>query len=153
MRCVRAFYTIHHHQCVLPESRSFTASPGTQAAVLSVEGLSSQTQEPRLQFYQGLNRGRSFPLLSPHHSLFSIWTDLKTSEQIPRHTTWRWGEWIWLTGPSGLNRNSQQELNISSIGFLTRSGIRKSQSPFATFIWTSLTVSKVPMTFLKEKTR
>ena len=49
----------------------------------------------------------------PHlHSLFSIWTDLKSSEKIPGALTWRWGEWIWLTGPSGL---SPQGLNISSI--------------------------------------
>ena len=29
--------------------------------------------------------------------------------------TWRWGEWIWLTGPCGLYRNSSQGLNISFI--------------------------------------
>ena len=28
---------------------------------------------------------------------------------------WRWGEWIWLTGLSGLHRNLPQGLNISSI--------------------------------------
>ena len=48
-------------------------------------------------------------------SLFSIWTDLKRSEKIPGAPTWRWGEWIWLTGPSALHRNSPQGLNISSI--------------------------------------
>ena len=41
--------------------------------------------------------------------------------------------WIWLTGPSGLHRNSTHALNISSIRFLTRSEIRKSQSPFVSF--------------------
>ena len=62
-----------------------------------------------------MNRCGSFPLLSAPHSLFSIWTNLKRSEKIPGAPTRRWGEWIWLTGPSGLHRNSPQELNISSI--------------------------------------
>ena len=57
----------------------------------------------------------SFPLLSAHHSLYCIWTDLKRSEKIPGAPTWRWGEWIWLTGSSGLHRNSPHGLNIGSI--------------------------------------
>ena len=82
----------------------------------SAEGrFSTATQEPRLQFYQELNRCGSFPLLSAPHSLFNIWTDFKRSENIPGVPTWRWGEWIWLSGPSGLHRNSPQRLNISSI--------------------------------------
>ena len=72
-------------------------------------------QEPRLQFYQGLNRCGSFPFLSAPHSLFSIWTKLRRSEEIPGASTWRWWEWIWLTGPSGLHRNSPQGLNITSM--------------------------------------
>ena len=62
-----------------------------------------------------MNRCGSFPLLSAPHSLFSSWTDLKSSEKIPGAPAWRWGEWIWLTGPSGLNGNSTQGWNISSI--------------------------------------
>ena len=62
-----------------------------------------------------MNRCGSFPLLSASHSHFSIWTILKRSEKIPGAPTRRWGEWIWLTGPSGLHRNSTQGLNISSI--------------------------------------
>ena len=62
-----------------------------------------------------MNRCGSFPLLSAPHSLFSIWTNLERSEKIPGAPTRRWGEWIWLTGPSGLHRNSPQGLNISSI--------------------------------------
>ena len=91
---------------VLPKDRSFTAS---------AKGLPPQTQEPRLQFYQGLIRCGSFSLFFALHSLFSIWTDLKRSEKIPRAPAWRWGEWIGLTGPSRLHRNSPQGLNISSI--------------------------------------
>ena len=34
---------------------------------------------------------------------------------IPGAQTSRRGEWIWLTGPSGLHRNSPQGLNVSSI--------------------------------------
>ena len=48
-------------------------------------------------------------------SLFSIWTNLKKSEKIPGAPTRWWGKWIWLTGPSGLHRNSPQGLNITSI--------------------------------------
>ena len=91
------------------------AGSSLQAAVLPKAYLPLQTQEPMLQFYQGLNRCGSFPLLSAPHSLFSIWTDLKRSEKIPRAPTWRWGDWIWLTGPSGLHRYSPQGLNINSI--------------------------------------
>ena len=85
-------------------------------------GLPLQTQEPRLQFCSrqsstansgikaavlaGMNRCGSFPLLSAPHSLFNIWADLKISEKIPGAPTWRLREWIWLTGPSGLHRNS-----------------------------------------------
>ena len=49
---------------VLPKCRSYTASAGTQAAVLPKTGLPLQTQEPRLQFYQGLDRCGSFPSFS-----------------------------------------------------------------------------------------
>ena len=83
---------------------------------VSTQGCHSlQAHEPRLQFYKGLSRFGSFPLIFAPHSLFSIWTDLKRSENIPVAPTRRCGEWIWLTGPSGLHRNSPQGLNISSI--------------------------------------
>ena len=62
-----------------------------------------------------MDRCSSFPLLPAPHFLFSIWTDLKRSEKIPGAPTWRWGEGIWLTGPSRLHRNSPQRANISSI--------------------------------------
>ena len=63
----------------------------------------------------GMNRCGSFPLLSAPHSLFSIWTNLERSEKNTVAPAWRRGEWIWLTGPSGLHQNSPQGLNISSI--------------------------------------
>ena len=81
----------------------------------SKTGLPPQTQETRLQFYQGLNRCGSFSLLSAHQSLFNIWTDLKRSERFSGAPSWRWWEWIWLTGPSALHRNSPHRLHISSI--------------------------------------
>ena len=62
-----------------------------------------------------MNRCGSFPLLSAPHTIFSIWTNLKRYEKFPGAPTRRWGEWIWLTGPSGLHRNSAQGLNITSI--------------------------------------
>ena len=100
---------------VLAKGRFFTASAGTQGCN-SAEGRSFTTNSgTESAVLPGMNRCGSFPLLSPHHSLFSIWTDLKRSEKIPGASTWRWGEWIWLTGPSGLHRNSPEGLNISSI--------------------------------------
>ena len=59
----------NYHQSVLFKGRYFIASAGTQAAVLLKADLPPQTQEPRLQFYQGLNRCSSFLLLSTPHSL------------------------------------------------------------------------------------
>ena len=85
-------------------------------------GPSLQAQEPRLHFCRRqvypansgtkdavllvINMCGSFPLLSAHHSLFSIWTAIKRSEKIPGAPLWRWGEWIWLTGPSLLHKLS-----------------------------------------------
>ena len=60
----------------------------------------------------------SFPLFSAPNSLFSIWTDLKRPDMIPGASTLRLGEWIWLTGPSRLYRNSPKGLNSSSIKVL-----------------------------------
>ena len=72
-------------------------------------GLPLQTQEPRLQFYYGwIGAVTSHCFLHPILSL--------ASEKIPGAPAWRWREWIWLTGPSGLHWNSPQGLNISSIG-------------------------------------
>ena len=84
--------------CSSAEGRSSTANSGAKVPVLL-----------------GMNRCVSFSFFSVHHSLFNIRTDLKRFEKIPGATTWRWGEWIWLNGPSGLHRNSPQGLNISSI--------------------------------------
>ena len=67
-----------HHVHPLLKLRHSRFSPGEQPM------LPPQTQEPRLQFYQVLNRCGSFPLLSAPHSLFNIWTDLKRSKKYPR---------------------------------------------------------------------
>ena len=80
--------------CSPAEGRSSTANSETKAAVLP-----------------WLNSCGSFPLISALHSLFSIWTDLRRSEKILGASTWSWGEWIWLTGHSGLHRNLSQGLN------------------------------------------
>ena len=84
-------------------------------------GPSLQTQAAVLL---GTDRWESFPLLSTPHSLFSIWTDQK----IPGTPAWMWGEWIWLTWPCGLHRNSPQGLNISSIRVFDQIRDQKSQS-------------------------
>ena len=62
-----------------------------------------------------MDKWGNFPLLPASLSLFIIWTGVERSGKIPRAPAWRWGEWIWLTGPSGLHRNSPQGINISSI--------------------------------------
>ena len=111
----------HHHQCFLPKSRSFTANSGTKAAVLLKGRSSTANSGTKIAVLLGIIRCGSFPLLSAPHSLFSIWTDLKRSEKISGVPAWKW-EWIWLTGPSGLHRNSPQVLNIT-IWDLTRSEI------------------------------
>ena len=114
--CNRNIIRYHcHHQSVLPKGRSFTANSGTKAAVLPKGRSSTANSGTKVAVLLGMNRCDSFPLLSAPHSLFSIWTDLKRYEKIPGTPVWRWGEWIWLTGPSGLYQNSSQGLNISSI--------------------------------------
>ena len=100
---------------VLPKGRYFTANSGTKAAVLLKVRSSTANSQSKVAVLLRMNRCGSFPLLSALHSLFSIWTDLKRSEKIPWAPACRWGEWICLTGPSGLQRNSSQGLNISSI--------------------------------------
>ena len=77
-------------------------------------GLPSHTQEPTLQFYY-LNMCGSFPLLSAPQTHFSICTDLKRSENIPGAPAWRWAQWIWLSGLSGLHQSWPHGFNISSI--------------------------------------
>ena len=112
---IHKFIKNHHHRCVLPNGRSVTALTGTKAAFLLKAGLSPQTQEPRLQFYQGWTSvvaSHCFP--HPTLSLASECTfkDLKRSQGYQRGGE---GSWIWLTGLSGLHWNSPQGLNISSI--------------------------------------
>ena len=77
-------------------------------------GPSLQTQEPSLQFCwrqvfhckvrnQGCNFTRD--LLSAVASrCFPHPTLSLASEKIPGALMWRWGEWIWLIGPSGLHQ-------------------------------------------------
>ena len=110
-------------------------------------GLSLQAQEPRLQFCRRRifhctlgNQGCSFTrdwigMVASHcfpHPILSLASEqtLKDRKKIPEATAWRWGKWNWLTGPTGLHRNSQG-LNISSIRFLIdqRSGNSNHPSP------------------------
>ena len=111
----------HHHESVLPKDRSFNENSGTMAAVLPRDRSSTANSGTKVAVLLGMNRCGSFPLLSAPYSLslslslFSIWTDFKRSENVPGAPARRWGEWIWLTEPSGLHRNSPQWLTISSI--------------------------------------
>ena len=105
----------HHHHSILSKGRSFTANSGTKVAVLPKGRSSIANSGTKVAVLLGMNRCRSLPLLSALHSLFSIWTDLKRAEKIPKPPTWRREEWIWLNGPSGLHRNSPHGINISYI--------------------------------------
>ena len=73
----------HRHQSVLPKGRSFTGNPGTKAAVLLKAGLPPQTQEPKLQFYQGWIGAvawRCFPHTTPSLASEHTLKDLKRSQ-------------------------------------------------------------------------
>ena len=111
IQCYCSILCSIYHQSVLSKGRSFTANSGTKAAVLPKGRSSTANSGTKV----AVNRCGRFPLLSAPHSLFSFWTGLKRSETIPGAPTWRWGEWIWLIGLSGLHRYSPQGLNISSI--------------------------------------
>ena len=108
-----SWINFHHHH--MPKGSSFTANAGTKVEVLSKDRSSTGNSGTKLAVLLWINRYSSFPLLSASHFLFSIWTDLKRSEKSPGAPMWRWGDWIWITGPSGLHWNSPQGLNISSI--------------------------------------
>ena len=111
---------LSYHQSVLPKGRSFTANSRTKVAVLFKDRSSTANSETKVSV---LVASRCFP--HPTLSLPSERTlkDLKRPQGPPE---WRRGEWIWLTGSSGLHRNLPQELNISSIKVFDQS-----QSPFA----------------------
>ena len=110
---------------------SFTASAGTQAEVLPKAGLPPQTQEPRMQIYQGLNRCGSFRCF-PHPILSLVYEQiLKDLKRFQENQRGGEESGLGYLGASELHRNSPERLNISSIRVLTRSEIRKSQSPFA----------------------
>ena len=100
---------------VLHKGRPFIVISDTKAASLHKCRSSTANSGTNVAVLLGINRCGSFPLLSAPHSLLSTWTDFKRSEKIPGAPAWRWGEWIWLTGPSGFYGNSPQGLNISSI--------------------------------------
>ena len=109
--CLRYYH--QYHQCVLLKGRCFTVNSVNKTAVLPKGRFSPQTRNQGAVLV-GMNRYGSFSLFSAPHSLFNIWTDFEWSEKISGAPSWRWGEWIWLTGPSGLRWNSPQGLNISS---------------------------------------
>ena len=112
---IKTFHTIIIIMSILPKGKYFTANLGIKAAVLLKGRSSTANSGTQAAVLLGMDRCGSFPLLSAPHPLFIIWTYLKRTEKIPGAPTWRWGEWVWLTGLSGLHRNSPQGLNISFI--------------------------------------
>ena len=120
-------HPVYHRQSILPKGRSFTANSGTKAAVLLKGRSPTANSGNQAEVLLGMDRCGSFPLLSATHSPFSIWSDLKRSQKIPETPAWRWGEWIWLTGPSGLYRNS-------SSGFFGQIGNPNHHSPLMNFL-------------------
>ena len=112
---------------VLPKVRSFTANSGTKAAVLPKASIPLQTQEPRLQFYQGwIGAVTSRCFFHPTLSLASEqtlkgWEDTRgTNVEVRRVDLTNWA----------LQTLPKFTISVLS-GFLTRAEIRKSQSPFA----------------------
>ena len=104
----------HHHHVFCPRAGPSLQTQAPRLQFCPQAGLPLQTQEPRLQFYQGRIGAVASPCFPhPTLSLASEQTlkDLKRSQGHQR----RGDEWIWLTGPSGLHRNSPQGLNITSI--------------------------------------
>ena len=125
-------YHHHYHQRVLIKGRSFNANSGIKAAVLTEGRSSTANSETRVAGLLGMNSYGCFPLLSTPHSLFSIWRELKWSEKIPGAPSWKLGEWIWLSGPSGLHRNSPQTLISVQSGFWP---YQKSGNPNHPSLW------------------
>ena len=120
--------------CSSAKGRSSTANSGT-----------------KLQFYQGLNRCGNFPVLYTPHSLFSIWTELKRSEKIPGTPTWRWGEWIWLTGlsrPPKFTTRVKYQFQQPA-GCLTRSKIPITLHPLIIIIIVTVIISFLPSIYSK----
>ena len=128
-RAIPGFY-IHTESSEYPAlGHSSLQTLEARPQFFSKAGLPPQTKEPRLQFYQRwIDAVVSYYF--PHPTLLLAFELTLTVLKSPRSTSFG-GGWIWLTGSSGLHRNSPQVLNISSIMILITSEIRKSQSPFA----------------------
>ena len=85
--CLRAdYFTYVIIIGILPKGRSFTENSGTKAAILPKGRSCIANSETYVAVLLGMDRCGSLPLLSAPHSLFSILTDLKRSEKIPRGT-------------------------------------------------------------------
>ena len=70
---VLMYYHHHyHHQRVLNKGWSFNANAGTKVAVLSKGRRSTANSGSKIAVLLGINRCRSFSLLSAPHSLFII---------------------------------------------------------------------------------
>ena len=112
---IRFSWSYDHDQSVLPKGSSFNANSDTKAVVLPLRQVFPPVSGTKVAVLLGMNT-----LLSTSHSLFSIWTYHKISEKISGAPTWRWGQRIWLTGPSGLYPNLPRGLNISFIRVFDR---------------------------------
>ena len=96
----------------LPKGRSFLQAQGHMLQFCRRQVFHRKLGKQDCKFTRdwiGVVASHYFP--QPTLSLASEQT-LKDPGEAP---TWRWGEWIWLTGPSGLHRNSSQWLNICFI--------------------------------------
>ena len=112
---------IYHHQSVLPKGSSFTANAGTRVAILSKGNSSTANPETKVAVSLGINRCCSFPFLSAPHSLFSVWTDIKRSEKVPRAPTWgKESGFGQLRPPDFIEIHHGGWISVSS-GFLARS--------------------------------
>ena len=104
----------HHHECSAQEQVLHCKLRNSGCSSAQRQVFHRKLRNPRLQFYQGwidAVASRCFPHPTPSLASEQSLKDLRRSQGHQRGGE----EWIWLNGPSGLNRNLPQGLDIDSI--------------------------------------
>ena len=105
----------HHHQSVLPKGRSFAANSAPRLKLYAKAGPSPKLRNQCCSLL-GINRCGCFS----HPTFFSASEQTLKDLKNPMGPILEVRKVICLSGPSGLHRNSPQELNISSIRVFDR---------------------------------
>ena len=157
---INKLYTLHREEYIgemfcyplllmWPSSSSSSSECSTQRQVLHCKRRNLGCSSGQVFHRKLRNQGCSFTrdwigaVASCCFLHTTLWTNLKRSENIPGASTWRWREWIWITGPSGLHQNSPQGLNISSIRVFDQSDIWKSQITLCSLVGPGLIPGQV----------